>query len=91
MTKRLSDFKLPKINVECWCGRKGRYDRDRAIARMGDIPLPQFFAEIASNCPKWNEDSEQRQCGVGCPDLTYMFSPAPFSARSKDDTNDAGA
>ena len=51
MTVRLSEFKLRKIIVDCWCGRKGRYDRDRTITKMGDITFERFLAVFAGNCP----------------------------------------
>jgi hypothetical protein len=76
----LGMFNLPVIKLDCSeCGRQGQYNRDRAIERHGrDMTLNQFM-RMKANCPR--DRNERRPCRVGCPDLVYMFTGAPFQDR----------
>lgn len=58
-----------RIVIECAvCGRRGEYDRQRAIATFTDLMLPDFLARVR-NCANFN-GVNSHQCG------------ASFSARS---------
>jgi len=78
ITPTLGLFKLPVIEVDCSeCGRRGRYNRDRAIERHGaDMTVNQFMRLVA-NCPR--DGDVKRPCRIGCADLAYMFQGAPFT------------
>lgn len=73
----LGIFKLPQIEIICAeCDRRGRYSLARAIEEHGpDMTLNQFM-RLKANCPR--DGNTQRPCRIGCPDLAYMFSEAPF-------------
>ena len=75
----LSDFKLQKIVIVCSCGRRGEYDRDRAIERYGNIEIREFISMKAKVCRLRNENPDLNKCGAGCDDLMYMFQAAPFT------------
>lgn len=79
----LSDFKLPKIVIACSCGRKGVYDRDRAIERLGDILIREFIESVVRACPDWRRDPDKTRCRGGCDDLIYMFSNLPELQKDK--------
>lgn len=74
----LENFELEWIEMVCSdCGRRGRYNRDRARAEHGlQMTLNQFM-RMKANCTR--DTDPLRPCGVGCPDLAYMYQSAPFS------------
>lgn len=79
MTKArtISEFKLNKIVIRCYsCDRRGVYDRDRAIQRLGpDYTLERFIHEVKRSC----RNRVKGHCDAGCDDLMYMFTAAPFT------------
>ena len=80
----LGMFKLPVIEIDCSeCGRRGRYNRDRAIERHGPDMTMNAFMRLMANCPR--DGDEKRPCRVGCSDLLYMFQGAPFTEKYRDD------
>lgn len=78
----ISEFKLPKIVIRCYsCDRRGVYDRDRAIERLGpDYTLERFIHEVKATC----RDRVNGHCDAGCDDLVSMFIAAPFTPAYKD-------
>lgn len=80
--RTISEFKLPKIVIRCYsCDRRGVYDRDRAIERLGpDYTLERFIHEVKATC----RDRVKGHCNAGCDDLMYMFNAAPFTTRYDD-------
>lgn len=38
------------------CGRRGVYSRDRAIAKLGDMPLPDFLRRVVDEVCARNRD-----------------------------------
>lgn len=71
-------FKLPVIEIDCSeCGRRGRYNRDRAIERHGPGMTLNAFMRLVASCPR--DGDEKRPCRIGCPDLAYMFQGVPFT------------
>ena len=49
-----------RIVIECdRCGRRGEYDRDKAIERYGDISVEDFVFRIASaECARMKHPSQ---------------------------------
>lgn len=80
----LGMFKLPEIEIDCSeCGRRGKYNRDRAIERHGAEMTVNQFMRLMADCPR--EGNESRLCRVGCSDLLYMFQGAPFTGKYQGD------
>jgi hypothetical protein len=54
----------PVLVIECKaCQRRGVYDRDRAIAKHGDIPLPEFKNRIVHPmCAKARDNTHFGGC-----------------------------
>lgn len=79
--KTLRDFKEPFMEIECRnCSRKGRYKVARLIEKWGpDLLIRSYIASLGMTCPKYVRNDRHGRCGIGCPQLTYMFSPAPFT------------
>lgn len=77
----LRDFKEPFMEIECRnCSRKGRYKVSRLIEKWGpDLLIRSYIASLGMTCHKYVRGSKYDRCGIGCPQLTYMFSPAPFT------------
>jgi hypothetical protein len=58
----LSDVHQPASEVVCdQCGRRGRYNVARLMAKYGDAKLPDLAAQIA-NCPKARTASIYDRC-----------------------------
>jgi len=77
----LGNFELPTIELLCTeCDRRGRYNLERARAQHGDEMTLNQFMRLVANCPR--DGDERRPCRIGCPDLAYMFTGAPFSDKS---------
>lgn len=75
----LGNFTLPTIELMCTeCDRRGRYNLERARERHGPEMTLNQFMRITANCPR--DGDAKRPCRVGCPDLAYMFTGAPFQA-----------
>jgi hypothetical protein len=54
----LTDVREPILTIACQlCGRRGRYNVDRLIAKHGDVKILYLLAEL-TNCPKvkWSND-----------------------------------
>lgn len=80
----LGMFKLAEIEIDCSeCGRRGRYNRDRAIERHGADMTMNKFMRLMANCPR--DGNERRPCRVGCSALLYMFQGAPFTGKYQSD------
>jgi hypothetical protein len=77
----LRDFKEPFMEIECRnCPRKGRYKVSRLIEKWGpNLLIRTFIASVGMTCPKYVRNGRHDRCGIGCPQLTYMFSAAPFT------------
>lgn len=74
----LGMFKLPMIELDCSeCGRRGRYNRDRAIEMHGAGMTVNQFMRLKANCPR--DGNHKAPCRVGCSALLYMFQGAPFA------------
>ncbi len=60
----LSDVRQPALEIVCdQCGRRGRYNVARLIAKHGDAMLPELAAQIA-DCPKARTASVYDRCKV---------------------------
>jgi hypothetical protein len=58
----LSDVRGPKLTVVCEpCGRRGRYNVERLMAKHGDAKVLYLLAELA-NCPKVQSTSIYDLC-----------------------------
>lgn len=77
--KTLAEFKLPQMVLKCsQCGRKGRYNVARLIARLGpETTIRDFIAMIGRTCPRYEASTNYGRCSIGCDDLVYMFTAAP--------------
>jgi hypothetical protein len=48
----LSDVRAPTLTIVCQsCGRRGRYNVERLMAKHGDAKILYLLAEL-TNCPK---------------------------------------
>jgi hypothetical protein len=60
----LSDVSQPTIELICEaCGRRGRYNVARLIAKYGDAKLPTLAAQLA-DCPKERSASIYDRCKI---------------------------
>ena len=51
-TFTLSDVRAPTLTIVCQpCGRRGRYNVERLMAKHGDAKILYLLAEL-TNCPK---------------------------------------
>ncbi len=58
----LSNVRQPTLELVCdQCGRRGRYNVARLIAKHGDAKLPDLAAQIA-DCPKSQTASIYDRC-----------------------------
>ncbi len=77
----LRDFKEPFMEIMCRnCSRKGRYKVSPLIEKWGpDLMISSFIANLGFTCPRYVKKNRFEPCGIGCQQLTHMFSPAPFT------------
>jgi hypothetical protein len=48
----LSDVREPTVTIVCQpCGRRGRYDVQKLMAKRGDVKILYLLADL-TNCPK---------------------------------------
>jgi hypothetical protein len=60
----LSDVREPTLTIVCEpCGRRGRYNVDRRIAKHGDAKILYLLAEL-TNCPKTQSTNIYDRCKV---------------------------
>jgi hypothetical protein len=58
----LSDVIEPTLTIVCEpCGRRGRYNVERLMAKPGDAKLPDLLKTLA-NCPKTKSFSIDDRC-----------------------------
>lgn len=65
MTLRISDAP-PRLHIECSaCPRRGSYSRERAIAELGDLSLPDFLAaKVSPVCARHRDKTNFGGCGA---------------------------
>jgi hypothetical protein len=63
--------RLDMLRIECpKCGRAGRYRLPLLVAQYGrNEKIFTFIDEIATDCPRKQQLSDNDPCGVICPDL----------------------
>jgi hypothetical protein len=60
----LSDFRVPTLSIECeLCGRRGRYNVAKLMAKYGDMKLPEL-RHVLADCPKSRSRSIHDRCRV---------------------------
>jgi hypothetical protein len=58
----LSDVRAPTLTIVCEpCGRRGRYNVERLIAKHGDAKLLYLF-DTLTNCPKMQSANIYDRC-----------------------------
>jgi hypothetical protein len=58
----LSDVREPTLTIVCEpCGRRGRYNVDRLIAKHGNAKILYLLAEL-TNCPKTESSKIYDRC-----------------------------
>ena len=58
----LSDIREPTLTVVCQlCGRRGRYDVERLLARHGNAKILYLLAKL-TNCPKTESANIYDRC-----------------------------
>jgi hypothetical protein len=58
----LADVKTPTVTIVCApCGRRGRYNVQRLIAKHGDAKILYLLADL-TNCPKTQSTNIYDRC-----------------------------
>jgi hypothetical protein len=67
----LSDVRGPMLTVVCRpCGRRGRYNVERLMAKHGDAKILYLLAELI-NCPKTQSANIYDRCKARYEGLTF--------------------
>lgn len=76
----LSEYPWVTVRISCrLCSRRGRYRLVRLAAIYGpEMQLLRLLADLAADCPWWNERSRQNdpRCGAHFIDLEHNLPPA---------------
>jgi hypothetical protein len=73
----LSDVLSPTMTLACKaCGRQGRFNVARLLAKHGDANLPDLRRFLSNDCPRHRTSDFTKQCQA-------LFDPQPALKREK--------